>query len=231
MDNLERISEVLSRKEHWTNGIRQIKIKEECYAFYEEGFFGNKPLTWNSYEKILESGWKGNVCMRSKRGHGVDRRQTTYNIPIEKVPDEIKKWEAKGFPRESITFNQSMPDDHLLIQGEYTDWTWSGFIDIPLDSKVNIKPQDKHLWYLRQPALLYTTIKKPMNLALAEQTLRAWGLNATFLLKMNMSESSYADLQELINMFPKSTIEFSAYDISVGNIPGRNTIIWEVRDY
>jgi len=207
MDNSERIEWVLTRDNELE--IKKIYNKAECYAFYEKGFFGNRPLTWNSYEEILASGWKGGVCMRSKKS--IERKHVIYNIPLEKVPDEIKKWEDMGFPAKTITFNQSMPDEHLLIQGEFMDWTI----------------------YNGQSSILYTKVKKPMNLALAEQTLHAEGLAARLLLKTNLSPSSYEDLQAIIDegKFERSVIEFSAYDICVGNIPGRNTIIWEVRDY
>ena len=43
--------------------------------------------------------------------------------------------------------------------------------------------------------------------------------------------SSYSDLEALMEIFSDSSIEFSTYRIPVGNIKGRNTIIWEVRNY
>ena len=205
MNNLERIQEILTRDE---SDRKIIRFKEECYALYEEGLLGNKPLTWNSYDEIIKSGWKGEVCMRSKKMLGVKRNQTTYNVPLEKIPDEIKRWEAAGFPAKTIAFNQSMPDNRLLIQGEYVDRTWN-----------------KGTSYL-----LYTKVKKPMNIALAEQTLHAEGLKARLLLKSNMSESSYEDLRALVEVFPENTVvEFSGYDTFVGNIPGRTMIVWEAR--
>ena len=38
-------------------------------------------------------------------------------------------------------------------------------------------------------------------------------------------------LMNLDDIFPDSIIEFSAYNTQVGNIPNRNTIFWEVRNY
>ena len=103
-----------------------------------------------------------------------------------------------------------MPDDHLLIQGEVR--LLEGW-----------QPHALHLWY--------ATLKKPMNIALAEDSRFAFGVQVHDLLKPRMSPSSYSDLDALIELYPTSTIEFSTYDIGVGNIPGRNTVIWEVRDY
>ena len=102
--------------------------------------------------------------------------------------------------------DQSMPDEHLTIQGEVMK-THLGFV----------------LWY--------TTIKEPMNSALKKESLYAEGLKAYLLLKNYLSESSYEDLIALMELFPESSIEFSSYRVPVGNLPGRNTVIWEVRDY
>ena len=57
---------------------REIRNKREFYLLYDRGLFGNKPLTWNSYEEIVESGWKGNVCIRGKRT--LDRQLLPYNL-------------------------------------------------------------------------------------------------------------------------------------------------------
>ena len=70
-----------------------------------------------------------------------------------------------------------------------------------------------------------------MNQALAEKELHVWELDAEFLLKRNLFSSSYSDITRLLKEFPKSIIEFSSYRVSVGNLMGRNTVIWEVRNF
>jgi len=79
--------------------------------------------------------------------------------------------------------------------------------------------------------LWYTTVKEPMNSGLEKESLYAQGLKAQILLKTHMSELSYEDLIALMELFPNSAIEFSCYRIPVGIISGRNTVIWEVRNY
>jgi hypothetical protein len=181
-----------------------IRYKTECYALYEAGFFGNKALTWASYKEIFESGWKGMVCMRSKRN--IERRRVKYNIPLDRVPSEIRRWVEEGTPKNNIAFNQSMPDRSLLIQGEVCERGGDFY-------------------------LTYTTIKKPMNLGLAEEEKVTSGLKAKIILQQTMSPSSYSDLEALLEIFPEAVIEFSTYSTPVGNINGRNTVIWEVRNY
>lgn len=196
--NSELIEKVFSREP------KTIKSKEECYALYESGLFGNKPFIWDSYEEILSSKWQDKVSIRSKKG--VVRKKTKYNVSVGKIPEEIEKLKEIGMKEDDITFNQSMPDNRLLIQGEMMKW-------------------HKGIY------LTYSTLKTQMNIALKEQPQNAKGLTAKLLLKQNLSPSSYEDVVALMEMFPKDVIEFSAYEIFVGNIPGRNTIIWEVRNY
>lgn len=46
-----------------------------------------------------------------------------------------------------------------------------------------------------------------------------------------MDPSSQQDLDDLLDLYPDATIEFTCYDIDLGVIPNRNTIFWEVRNY
>lgn len=39
------------------------------------------------------------------------------------------------------------------------------------------------------------------------------------------------DVEILLELYPDATIELAAYPYTLGKIPGRNTVIWEVRDY
>ena len=197
MSDLERIKEIIKKG--------SIDTKEECYLLYEAGIFGNKAITWNSFQEILNSGWKEKVCMRGRRTQ-IERGKVVYNADLKEVPKIIEQFRKEGIPENHIGFNQSMPDDHLLIQGEI---------------------MRTHLGLY----LLYTTKKEPMNGALKKESLYAERLKAKLLLEQNMCPSSYSDLEALLDLFPNSVIEFSSYDIDVGNIPHRNTVIWEVRNY
>lgn len=183
---------------------KRIDTKKEYYLLYEEGLLGNKALTWKSYDEILKSGWKGPICIRSSSG--TVRKNVRYNVPLEKAEEEISKMSRDGIKKQDMAFNQSMPDKNLLIQGELS--------------------LTEHGLYI-----LYTLVKKPMNLALKEQSFHSWGLKARLLLESHLWPSSLSDIYSLFELFPDSVIEFSAYRFPVGDIPGRNTIIWEVRNY
>ncbi|MCL5018314.1 MAG: hypothetical protein M1416_00915 [Candidatus Pacearchaeota archaeon] len=182
----------------------RVDSKKEYYTLYENNFFGNKPLTWNSVDEIKQSKWKGGICIRGKRG--IARSRARFDLSFNETIDYIKQIGKEGVSEKDLTFNQSMPNEHLMIQGEI-------------------------MRSLKNYSLTYTTVKEPMNYALAKETLYQEGINALLLVKRNLFDSSYGDLELLFDIFPDSIIEFSAYDICVGDLQNRNTIIWEVRNY
>ncbi len=182
----------------------KIPTKVECYERYNAGAFGNKPLTWDSPEEIRKSGWSGRVCIRSKIG--TRRGNVRYNIPLSELDKEIASLMESDVKIKHMRFNQSMPDEHLTIQGE-------------------LMRTERGLY------LLYSTIQFPMNEALRREQKHVFGLQAHMLLRQNLYPSSLSDIEALLEIYQDSVIEFSSYKIPVGNIPGRNTIIWEVRNY
>jgi hypothetical protein len=109
--------------------------------------------------------------------------------------------------------NEAAPDGSMLIQGEYLN-------DISVVG-------DKVIWGW----FLYSRAQPQMRQALAEAPERAHGLRADLLLRMAMTPSSYDDWLLLIERYPGHAIEVSVYDRCVGDIPGRNALVWEVRRY
>jgi len=56
-------------------------------------------------------------------------------------------------------------------------------------------------------------------------------LQTTLLIREFADPSSCDDIYTLLEMYPDATVEFTCYAFNVGIISGRNTLIWEVRDY
>lgn len=54
---------------------------------------------------------------------------------------------------------------------------------------------------------------------------------ALVLLRTVLTEYSFADLMSLRDRFPGHVYEFTALDCDYGTLPGRNAVIWEVRNY
>lgn len=183
--------------------MRKIKTKKEFYELYNAGVLGNRALAWNSYEELSKSEWRGGVCIR---GQNIPQKEVRFDIPFEKVQEEIEKLERAGFPRNTLKFNQSMPNESLVLQGEVID-------------------------YIAGWELTYTTVKKPMFQGMREETKIARGLAAKIIVETCMDPSSFEDLRTLLEIYPNAAVEFSTYSVSVGDIPGRNTVFWEVRNY
>jgi hypothetical protein len=184
---------------------KKIISKSEYYALHKEGYFGNRPLTWRDYNDFSQSNYSGNVSIRSKKG--IDRVNVRYNVPYNKVLENINEMHLK---LNEVSINESMPDNKLAIQGEITQLDGrNGYFGIELR---------------------YSTLKKQMNIALKEEEIYLNGLNAKLKIKSAMDAPSYDNLVRLFEEFPDSAIEFSSYDIGVGNL-GHNTVFWEVRSY
>ena len=59
----------------------------------------------------------------------------------------------------------------------------------------------------------------------------ASGLRADLLLSSVMTPSSLDDWEMLTSRFPGHVLEVSVYDRCLGDVPGRNALVWEVRRY
>ena len=186
----------------WNSG--SVDYKCWSYVLYHNGILGNKPLTWNSLEEIAQSKWNGKVSIRSKKG--IARSKTEFNKTYKQAEQIVKQWTKEGINLADITFNQSMPEEDLALQGE-----------------VMMLPGGLYLYG--------SFVKKPMNLALAEKSFSVQGSPAVYLIQKHLFPASREDMDRLLNQFPDNALEFSAYNTEVGDLPGRNTIFWEVRNY
>jgi len=188
-----------------------ILFKSEYYALFELGFFGNKAVTWRSYDEIIGSGWEGKVCIRSKRG--IDRKKVIYDLPLKQLPEVIARWKREGLRAEDMTFNQSFDNDSILIQAEVMQFPFS-------EGAANMASNLE---------MRYSFVTKPTNKAFEEDSRYARGLKARGLLSV-MDAGSSENLEELFKIFPNSVVELGVYATPVGN-QRMNTIFWEVRNY
>ena len=174
------------------------KTKAEFYGRWFNGEFGNFPRSWNTLSDFLESDYHGLLSVRSKTPGG----PCWYNVDSKEVRKAV-------FTQSNLAFNESMPDDKLVIQGQ----AWRDETGLRLE-------------YCCTPNLKFReAIGNPENMRQATR------LEAAFLLKQHLDPNSYDDLMELLTQYPDAHIEFSAYSINVGVCPNRGTVIWEVRNY
>ena len=56
-------------------------------------------------------------------------------------------------------------------------------------------------------------------------------LRSDLLLKLAMTPASHDDWNLLLGQYPGHVLEVSIYDRCLGDTPGRNALVWEVRRY
>jgi hypothetical protein len=183
-----------------------VSSKAENYLLYEAGAYGNKFRTWNRLHDIEASDFSGKIVMRYRgKSGGAHYPRLGEQITLAEASITLRQWIAKGADIDEIAYNEAAPDHALLLQGE---------IMLSID----------HI------SLFYSTSKTTMRLALREGN-HACGMQALVLLRQSLFPSSWSDVLELLDRFPNSVIEFSAFAHAVGYLRGRNAVIWEVRNY
>ena len=184
--------------------------KVQNYTLWQSGAFGNKLRAWRSVRAWRASGFAGKVVLRTLMEGG---GPCAYGL----TPDEVERfaaiWIKDGIPADKIMVNESAPDNSMILQGEYLN-------DIDtVDGTVGWG------WFR------YSRAKAQMRDALKEASEVSRSLRSDLLLRLAMTPSSYEDWLVLLERYPGHVLEISVYEHCVGDIPGRNALVWEVRRY
>lgn len=188
-----------------------MKVPDKATArrLYEGGAFGNKLRTWNSYMEwvmdrhfcVLPLDALYALRVWAPGGGG----PFVADLHDYEVQPAYQRLIDQGWPHSWITLNECAPDDQLLVQGELMR-----------------TPNHLYFRYNTQPMRMREgmRIAKDMEGVRVREALKHW-----------LTPSSYSDLEELLEEYPDSVIELSAYRTNVGNCPGRNMLVWEIREY
>jgi hypothetical protein len=136
-----------------------------------------------------------------------------YDLKPDQVASVIADWSLLGIPTDRIMLNEAMPKNEVVLQGEYLN-------DIFV---MEDRPVWSYLYYSKEPLHMRDALK-----AVPET---AYNLRADLLLRMAMTPSSYEDWLVLLDKYPAHVLEFSVFSHCVGDTPGRNAVVWEVRKY
>jgi len=128
-----------------------------------------------------------------------------YGVARSDVAERVSAMVSQGASRELFYFGEAAPDEDLILQGELQQSV--GHYD-----------------------LCYSTVKDRMRVAMKHQQYCS-GLQVVHTLRNHCTEGSYHDLMQLLEDYPDHIVEFSVYRYCLGDTPGRNTLIWEVRKY
>lgn len=124
-----------------------------------------------------------------------------YHVPHNELRETVGKL-ADCYLKAGLVYCESPPESQVIIQGEYDGYS-----------------------------LTYTYAKPPMRIAFDQQQFRTAGGHAKLLLRSRLEPNDLDWLYSLLDDFPGSVVEFSAFRIPVGEIPGSKCIVWEVRHY
>jgi hypothetical protein len=184
-----------------------IYTKHENFRRWRAGDFGNKLRAWRTIEEWRASGFAGKVVLRAllDRPGGPCR----YNLHPDEVERTAAYWIAEGLAPAAIMVNEAAPDSAAILQGEYLNDVVGG----------------------KTRYFFYSKVAAHMRVALGEQPRHSTGLATEMLLRAAMTPSSYADWCVLLDEYPGHVLEVSVYSHCVGDIPGRNALVWEVRRY
>ncbi len=184
-----------------------VTTKRQNYRLWQSGDFGNKLRAWRTVEEWRASGFGGRVVLRALLpvGGGPCR----YNLAPDEVERTIGYWIAEGMSSDEIMINEAAPDQAAVLQGEY------------LNDIVGVYWNCFH----------YSRVAAHMRLALGAEMRMASGMASDLLLRGAMTPSSYEDWRVLLDRYPGHVLEVSIYGHCIGDIPGRNALVWEVRRY
>jgi hypothetical protein len=183
----------------YSGGKMEILNKKQFYDLYLSDQLGNHLRNWPTYEEFASSGYKNRISIRSFND------QNKFCFYYIKKKDIIKTIKENKLKMEECVFNESAPDEKLILQGELTR-------DI------------NGLFFA------YSEEKKPMREVIPIFKIIR-GLSCKLLLESILLPNSYSDLMLILDKYPDHVIELGVYDVCLGIFKNQNIIFWEVRKY
>lgn len=183
--------------------MNEINTKSEFLRRSTLGLLGNCMPLWESVREARNAGYHGPVMLRYREASSLFMRP---HVPLDEVDALIDSLAPQGALRELF----------------YLSWA---------DPKI---PRTLNAEVWRAPGGLYLNYgTSQINLRddLTQNGRHVQGSAATAILRWACCPNSFDDIEELLDRYPDHVIELTAYASFLGNLPGRNTIVWEVRHY
>lgn len=186
--------------------------KVQAYRLWQAGAFGNRLCSWNTLGDWLMSEFPGKVALRVMLPTGGG--PCHYDLAPREVVPLHHKLVRRGIGSEQIVICEAAPASKVVLQGEYLN----GIRDVgPGLSYWG------HFYFSRARLQMRDALRTEHNVL--------DGLVADHLIRASMTPSSYADWQELLVRYPEHVLEVSIYESCLGDIAGRNALVWEIRRY
>jgi len=181
-----------------------IKNKSEMYDLLQRGLLGNRFRIWDSEESFKAAVDAGFDWLVGVRVVGVPGLPYFHHKTYEEAIEigaQLKK--QYNYP---VRYYEASPDPFITIQGEIHDYPHGYGVE-------------------------YSTAKTHMRAAFAQERLSVFNTHMPAVVQRFFNEPALEDLYWVFDQYPGSVYEFTAYDILVGELPGRNVVCWEVRNY
>jgi hypothetical protein len=178
-----------------------IQSKAEFYNLWKMGILGNRTRLWTNVVEAVKSG-----CPRiGFREIGQTGGGAWELVERKDAFVTATRWEQLG---RRFIMDDGAPNYLSTLVGEVTR-TYRGW-----EGTLAVEP-----WCSMRDAM-----RRGLLLPRSSSVI-------LYLLNKYMDPSSIDDLRDLLDLYPEATVEFSCFTIDVGNIPGRSTLFWEVRNY
>lgn len=185
----------------------RLTSKPASYEALIDGRLGNTLRTWaklKTLRPVLTSG----VPRVSIRYLDWGSKFKAHNVALGELEQTCARLRTQGAEFSKMVFNETPPDTRVRLQ---TD--------------VMLTTEGWTLFYSRQKNMRHRE-------ALALDGQQVSSLRALEILQSALWPSDMEDLRVLMEQYPDHVVELTSFDVAVGKIPHRNTIIWEVRaDY
>lgn len=181
----------------------EIRSKREFFDLWRAGVLGNRTPLYSTLDEAFASGERQIGFREIGKGGGGAWARSKDRLEARCI---YAMWVAQG---RKFIMDSNVPNERSTLQGEVCR-TFRGLEG-----------------YL---AVGYGL--PPMRISMAQGLLKpVTAATILVLTRKYMDPSSQEDLDALLELYPEATIEFTCFDCDVGNIPGRNTLFWEVRNY
>ncbi len=179
----------------------RITSKAQFFWMWERDLLGNHPKLFHTVEDALDYG----CADIGFREIGKSGGGAWERVPRCRARETAELW---AFAGRKFIMDETCPNVHSTLQGEVCR-TFRGLEGyMGLSKGLAMRP----------------AIKAGLMLPRTGATILA-------LFEKYMDPSSQDDIWQLLDLYQDATIEFTCFDIDLGVLPGRNTLIWETRVY
>lgn len=181
---------------------QRVRTKQQMYRMLLEGCFGNRFRIWTSAEELRRAVAEGYDWLIGVRCADTPGAPYYHHLSPEEGIALGASLERLGH---RPVYYEASPDQWIVLQGEVS--------------------REVGGLYLR-----YSTLKTHMRAAL-KQDRHVMGVEARLILDHALSPASREDFEMLFQTYVDHVVEFTAYAVPVGDLPGRTACVWEVRAY